>query len=124
MYVSNLLIVHIFKLFYAFPLHSQPLNLPSGMQGKSVFSAKISASRDQPRFPQSAPAFAPPLSLHLAQPNTSQPLSKASSSSSLEYVPSTASNCYCSYNEDNLHLMKAEFLFLDNLTDSKKKYYY
>lgn len=62
LYVSKLLVVHIFKLFYTFPL--LPIhNLPSGMQGKSVSSAKISASRDQPRFPQNAPAFAPPLSL-------------------------------------------------------------
>lgn len=121
LYVSKLLIVHIFKLFYTFPL--LPIhNLPSGMQGKSVSSAKISSIRDQPRFPQNAPVFAPPLSLHPAQPNAYKPLSKPSSFSSLEYVPSTTSNCYSSYNENNLHLMKAEFLFLDNLTHSKKKY--
>lgn len=87
-----------------------------------MFSAKISASRDRPWLSQNVPAFALPLSLHLAQPNASHPLSKRSSSSSLEYAPSTPSNCYSSYNEDNLRLMKTKSLYLDNLTDSRKKY--
>jgi len=71
---------------------------------------------------QNVPTFALPLSLHLAQMNASHPVSKPFSSSSLEYTPSTPSNCHSSYNEDNLYVMKTKFLFLDNLTDSRKKY--